>query len=44
VVDYSQAEQARVADEVAALPEGAVIVEWLADHAVMRAQAWTCAG
>jgi hypothetical protein len=43
VVDYSRAEQARVADEVAALPEGAVILDWLADYAVLRAQARTCA-
>jgi len=44
VVDYSRAEQARVADEVAALPEGAVIVGWLADYAVLREQARACAG
>ena len=36
VVEYSRAEQARVAEEVAALPEGALIVEWLADYAVLR--------
>ncbi len=42
VVDYSQAEQARVAHEVAALPEGAVIVGWLADYAVLREQARAC--
>jgi hypothetical protein len=42
VVEYSQVEQARVAEEVAVLPEGAVIAEWLADYAVLRAQtrAW----
>ena len=44
VVDYSRAEQARVADEVAALPEGAVILDWLADYAVLRDQARACAG
>ena len=43
VVAYSQAEQARVADEVAALPEGTVIVGWLADYAVLREQARACA-
>lgn len=43
VVEYSRAEQARVADEVAALPEGALIAEWLADYAVMRDQARVCA-
>lgn len=42
VVEYSRAEQARVADEVAALPEGAVILEWLADYAVLRDQARAC--
>ena len=42
VVEYSQAEQARVATEVAALPGGAVIAEWLADYAVLRAQARAC--
>ena len=43
VVEYSRAEQARVAEEVAALPEGAVITEWLADYAVLREQARACA-
>ena len=42
VVEYSQAEQARVADEVAALPEGAVIVGWLADYSVLREQVQAC--
>jgi hypothetical protein len=42
VVEYSRAEQARVAEEVAALSEGAVITEWLADYAVLRAQARAC--
>lgn len=44
VVDYNPAEQARVADEVAALRKGAVIGEWLADYAVMREQARACTG
>jgi hypothetical protein len=44
LVEYSRAEQARVADEVAALPEGAVIPEWLADYAVLRDQARACGG
>lgn len=44
VVEYGRAEQARVADEVAALPEGAVIPEWLADYAVLREQTRACAG
>jgi len=42
VVAYSQAEQMRVAEEVAALPEGALIVGWLADYAVLRDQARAC--
>ena len=42
VVAYSQAEQARVAKEVAALPEGALIPDWLADYAVLRDQARAC--
>ncbi|MCC5993974.1 MAG: hypothetical protein JJT99_15795 [Rhodobacteraceae bacterium] len=42
VVEYSRAEQARVAAELAALPEGAVIPEWLADYAVLRDQARAC--
>ncbi|RFU12913.1 hypothetical protein DZD18_09470 [Rhodobacteraceae bacterium W635] len=44
LVAYTPAEQARVADEVAALPEGAAIMEWLADYAVMREQARVCSG
>jgi len=43
VVDYSRAEQMRVAEEVAALPEGALIISWLADYAVLRDQALVCA-
>ena len=39
VVEYSRNEQSGVAEEVAALPEGALIVEWLADYAVLREQA-----
>jgi hypothetical protein len=44
VVAYSRAEQARVAEEVATMPEGALIVDWLADYAVLRDQARICAG
>nr|WP_036708316.1 hypothetical protein [Paracoccus sanguinis] len=43
VVAYSPAEQMRVAEEVAALPEEALIVGWLADYAVLRDQARACA-
>lgn len=42
VVEYSRAEQARVAAELAALPEGAVIPEWLTDYAVLREQTRAC--
>lgn len=42
VVDYTRAEQVRVAQEVAALPEAAGIVDWLADYAVLREQARAC--
>lgn len=41
-VDYSRAEQERIADEVATLPAGALIVGWLADYAVLRAQVRAC--
>jgi hypothetical protein len=42
VVEYSRTKQARVAEEVAALPERAVITEWLADYAVLREQVRAC--
>ena len=42
VVDYTTADQARAADEVAALPEGAVIIQMLSDYAVLRDQARVC--
>lgn len=41
-VDYTTAEQARAADEVEALQEGAVVVRMLSDYAVMRQQARAC--
>lgn len=43
VVDYSRAEQVRVAEEVAALPHGALTIGWLSDYAVLRDQARACA-
>lgn len=43
VVEYSSDDQARAADEVRALPEGAVIVQMLSDYAVLREQARACA-
>ena len=42
VVDYTAADQARAADEVETLPEGAVIVRMLSDYAVLRDQALAC--
>lgn len=42
VVNYSRAEQARAAEEVTALPDGAVIVGWLSDYAVLRDQVRGC--
>lgn len=42
VVEYSTAIQVRAADEVEALPEGAVIVRMLGDYAVLRDQARAC--
>lgn len=42
VVTYSAAEQAKVADEVAALPGEAVIIAWLSDYSLMRDQARAC--
>ena len=42
VVDYSRDEQRRVADAVAALPDGSVIIDWLTDYAVLRAQLDDC--
>ncbi|MBK5946032.1 hypothetical protein CCR83_06115 [Rhodobacter veldkampii DSM 11550] len=42
VVEYSAADQSRAADEVEALPEGAVIIRMLGDYAVLRDQARAC--
>ncbi|GHC33445.1 hypothetical protein GCM10007291_38130 [Gemmobacter nanjingensis] len=42
VVEYTGAEQARAANEVEALPEGAVIARMLGDYAVLRDQARVC--
>lgn len=42
VVQYSHAAQQRVADEIASLPQNAVIIDWLADYSVMREQAQGC--
>jgi hypothetical protein len=42
VVYYGRAEQVSVAEETAGLPAGALIVDWLADYAVLRAQVMVC--
>lgn len=42
IVDYTMADQATAADEVEALPEGAVIIGMLSDYAVLRDQARAC--
>lgn len=43
VVEYSRAEQGKLANEVAALAKGALIIDWLADYEVLRAQVRACA-
>jgi hypothetical protein len=42
VVAYSREFQARVAEELALLPDGSTIVEMMGDYAVMREQARAC--
>lgn len=42
VVEYGREFQARVAEELARLPEGSIIAEMLNDYAVMRDQARAC--
>ncbi|WP_336244480.1 hypothetical protein [Roseovarius autotrophicus] len=42
VVEYSTADQARAAEEVETLPEGAVVAAMLSDYAVLRDQARAC--
>ena len=36
VVEYNAAEQEQAANEVEALPEGAILIDWLADYSVLR--------
>ncbi|MFT7596621.1 MAG: hypothetical protein ACI8R4_003957 [Paracoccaceae bacterium] len=40
--EYSQAEQAQVADEVATLSEDSVLIDWLADYSLLREQVRIC--
>lgn len=42
VVEYTSAEQARAADEVEALPEGALVVRMVSDYGVLRDQVRAC--
>ncbi|ETD85434.1 hypothetical protein U703_02990 [Rhodobacter capsulatus YW1] len=42
VVEYTAADQARAADEVEALQEGATIARMLSDYAVLRDQVRAC--
>lgn len=42
VVEYSQAELTRAADEIEGLPEGAVLTGMLADYGVLREQVRAC--
>jgi hypothetical protein len=42
MVEYSAADQVEAAEEVGALPEGAVIVRMLSDYAVLRDQTRAC--
>lgn len=44
VVTYSGEFQARVAQELALLPDGSAVVEMMSDYAVMRDQARVCSG
>jgi len=44
VVPYTAEAQARAADEMAALPPGAVLPEMLADYAALRDQLRACRG
>ena len=42
IVEYSREVQARVAGEVARLPDGSVVVAMMGDYAVMREKARAC--
>jgi hypothetical protein len=42
VVEYSQAEQVQAAGEIEALPDGAVLIDWLADYSLLRQQIGSC--
>ncbi len=42
VVEYSPADQTRVATEVGAMAEGAMLVRMMSDYTVLREQARAC--
>ncbi len=42
VVEYSRELQARVAEELARLPDGSAVLEMMGDYAVMREQVRLC--
>jgi hypothetical protein len=42
VVEYSRESQARVAEELAMLPDRSVVVEMMGDYAVLREQVRAC--
>ncbi len=42
VLENSASEQARVASDLEALPDDAVLINWLADYSVLREQARSC--
>lgn len=44
LIDYTQIELARVAEEITALPKDSVIMSCLTDFAVLRDQVRPCAG
>ena len=43
VVEYSRAEQGQLSNELASLQEGTLIIDWLADYELLRAQVRACA-
>jgi hypothetical protein len=42
VIEYDRAAQLRAAEEIAQLPQNAVIIGWMSDYSVMRDQAQSC--
>jgi|GEM_PF-2430216 len=44
VVEYTQAEQVQVADDLKVLPDGSPVREWIKDYGVMRNESRACSG